>query len=417
MTGAARRHYLDHACTSPPSDGVVAAVRAAAEAYAVPPSDGGGTALALRWLELRDDARGAVARLLGVQPETVTLVENTTQGLGVLADGLDLSPGDNVAIPDCEFLGLTAVWRRREAAGVELRPIPSRQGAVHVDDVARTIDARTRLVALSAVQEVSGVPVDLDAVVDAADSVGALVAVDGIQEAGVIARNLADSGVAAYSAGGHKWLRNPYSLGFLWTSAALRDRLRPSYQGYFALTEPAQGWGTYLADADRDAFDRADLRTDASALETGGTPNWLGAVGLATSIAETLHTGIADIETRARTLADTLRAGLQNLGVATIYTEPGTRSTIVTFQPLADTESTAHLATALAAAGIDVSVRGVAGVAGIRAACHAHNTQADIDALLEVVRASRQTCHRRASVNSDARVDRVPLGEPDGQEG
>jgi selenocysteine lyase/cysteine desulfurase len=41
------------------------------------------------------------------------------------------------------------------------------------------------------------------------------------------------------------------------------------------------------------------------------------------------------------------------------------------------------------AAGVSVSARATAGVAGVRVGCHADNTVADLDALLEVVDACR----------------------------
>ncbi|MGH3425646.1 MAG: aminotransferase class V-fold PLP-dependent enzyme, partial [Nocardioidaceae bacterium] len=224
----------------------------------------------------------------------------------------------------------------------------------------------------------------LDAVVEAAHRVGANVVVDGIQEAGVVARRPAESGIAAYVAGGHKWLRNPYGAGFLWTSEELRDQLRPTYQGYFALESPERSWDAYLADPRRDAFDMATLRRDGSAYETGGTPNWLGAVGLAASIDETLATGIGQVEARARALADQMRAGLAESGVEDVLTPVGSRSPIVTFDPPCGPGSRDDLLDELRHAGVQVSVRGVAGVRGIRAACHGHNTYADVDTLLDV---------------------------------
>ncbi|MGH3094454.1 MAG: aminotransferase class V-fold PLP-dependent enzyme [Streptosporangiales bacterium] len=376
-------HYLDHACASPPSAGVVSAVQAAASRFG-DAGDGSATSQALEWLALCDDARAHVARLLEVGCESVTLVDSTTHGLGILVGGLALEAGDNVVIPDCEFLGLTTVWRHAPARGVELRPVPSRRGTVHLDDLAARLDARTRVVALSAVQEVSGMPVDLDAVAEAAHRVGAHVVVDGIQEAGVIARRPADSGIAAYVAGGHKWLRNPYGAGFLWMSEELREQLRPTYQGYFALESPRSGWNVYLADPGRDAFDMAQLRTDGSAFEISGTPNWLGAVGLAASIDETLTTGIGHVEATARALADRMREGLAESGVEDVLTPVGSPSAIVTFSPPGGRQSRAELLDQLHSAGVHVSVRGVAGIGGIRAACHGHNTHADVDILLEV---------------------------------
>ncbi|HEX5995805.1 MAG TPA: aminotransferase class V-fold PLP-dependent enzyme [Jiangellales bacterium] len=374
-------HYLDHACCSPPSQRTVAAVQQAAAQLSTPGS-GGATGLALDWLAVRDRVRRSVARLLDSTADAITLVDSTTHGLGIVAAGLELRPGDNVVVPDCEFLGLTTVWRRHQHRGVQLRSARSRRGAVALDELAAAVDHRTRVIALSAVQEVSGAPVDLDAVSDIAARAGALVLVDGIQEAGVLRREPDRHGIAAFAAGGHKWLRSPFGLGFLWTSDELRQRLQPAVQGYFALTDPPQGWARLLHERDRTAGSDLPFRHDGGALETGGTPNWLGAVGLGASIDELLATGLDHIEHRALTLADRLREALARLGID-VLTPPGTRSAIVTFD-LDDEQRTSALHQNLHDAGVHQSLRGIAGIGGVRASCHGHNSADDIDALVDL---------------------------------
>ncbi|WP_219419605.1 aminotransferase class V-fold PLP-dependent enzyme [Pseudonocardia nigra] len=376
-------HFLDHVCASPPAARTVEAVREAATTLSVP-GPAGATALALAWLERRDRARRAAARLLAAPPAAVTLVESTTHGLGLVAAGLDLRSGDEVLIPDCEFLGLTALWQGQVRRGVRVRSVPSRGGAVAVPDVAAAVGPCTRAVVCSAVQEVSGAPTDLAGVADVAARVGALVLVDGIQEAGVLRTSPAPAGVDAYAAGGHKWLRNPFGLGLLWTSDRLRDRLRPPWQGYFALPEPAAGWESVLRDRTRTAHDLPGLRADGDALELGGTPNWLGAVGLDVALGDLFTSGADQVERRALRLADRLRAGLVRLGAAPL-TPVGTRSPIVTFGLPGGEPAEQALHDRLRAAGVHVSLRGGAGVGGVRAGCHGHNTDDDVDALLDVV--------------------------------
>lgn len=375
-------HYLDHACFSPPAAETIRAVQAASDSL-TRVGGAGATELALDWMGERARARESVARLLDASPVDVSLVENTTQGLGIVAGGLRLNAGDNVVVADCDFVGIPTVWRAHQRAGVHLRAAPSDGGQVRLDALRQTVDDRTRVICISAIQEVSGWPIDLDGAAEVAETVKAHLVVDGAQEAGVVCRVPSEHGLAAYSAGGHKWLRNPYGLGFLWTSAALREQLQPPYQGYFALHEPPGGWQHHLTDPGTFAHDRLDLSNDGQSLETGGTPNWLGAIGLATATDALHHAGRCRVEQRALHLADTLRAGLQRLEIPSL-TPIGCRSPIVTFT----THPHGHDPQVVAVARrehVEVSIRGGAGVRGIRAACHAHNTEDDVNALLDVV--------------------------------
>jgi selenocysteine lyase/cysteine desulfurase len=389
-------HYLDHACFSPPA---VPTQQAVLEALGKLTSvvDRDATDLALEWLHRRDGARDAVASLLGATPADVTLVESTTHGMGIVAGGLALRPGDNVVVGDCDFIGLPTVWRAQESRGVELRAARSERGRFTLDSIRQVVDARTRVLVFSAVQEVSGVPLDVDGVAEIAASVDAYLLLDGIQEVGVIARAPALHGVHAYASGGHKWLRSPYGLGFLWTSPSLRAALTPPFQGYFALCPPPAGWPEHLSNPENTSVQPLAFRDDASGLELGGTPNWVGAVGLTEAINVLHHAGLAQPERSARDLADGLRGELLERGIEPV-TKVGEASTIVTFS-LAPAVPDAEVVGSARRADIRVSARGSAGAHGIRVGCHGHNTVEDTAALLDVV----DRCLRRGgrSVRQD----------------
>jgi cysteine desulfurase/selenocysteine lyase len=375
-------HYLDHATFSPPAHSTHQAIlRSVTDLTGAAERDA--TGLALEWIGERERARAAVAALLRARASDVSVVESTTHGMGVVAGGLSLAPGDNVVFGDCDFIGLPTVWRTQQRTGVELRAVPSRRGRFHLDAIRDMVSSKTRVLAFSAVQEVSGVPLDVDAVAEIAASVGAFLVLDGIQEAGVIERHPDRHGVHAYASGGHKWLRSPYGAGFLWTAPSLRERLAPPFHGYFALCPPAGGWASHLADATTTSLEPLPFRDDGAALEIGGTPNWVGTLGIAEAVGDLLETGVGVVQSRARRLADALREELIARRVEPA-TEIGSRSTIVTFslEPKVSDEQLRELAEA---ARVRVSVRGSAGVKGVRVSCHGHNTSDDVHALLEVV--------------------------------
>ena len=96
------------------------------------------------------------ARLLGVTEElggasSIAIVPNTTYGLSLVAQGLDWRPGDVVVTTESEFPANLTPWLDLARLGVEVRRVPTRDGAFTAEEVFAACDARTRLVSLSLV--------------------------------------------------------------------------------------------------------------------------------------------------------------------------------------------------------------------------------------------------------------------------
>ena len=381
-----RIHYLDHACLGRPTKQTIAAVSEAARTAAE--SDSPGTRRTMRLLEATEQARKRVARFVHTDPANILLIENTTRGLGLIASSLKLETGDKVLIADVEFMGAAAVWRgisRRR--GVEVIPVRTKGGRVLPDQFAAVADSRTKAIMVSAVQEVSGFRADVEAIQEIASGIGAVLIVDGIQEVGARPLDLTRHPVDAYCAGGHKWLRSPFGLGFLFVHPRLLERLDPPFTGYLALQEPEIGWGRYMELPERTPFDPLPEYRDARRLETGGIPNWIGAVALNQAIREFEEIGAEAVWSRILRLRQRLAEGLADLGVEVLACEPEENernSGIICFGLPGGVEADRRLLAALVRAKIYVSLRYVSGVGGMRVAMHEDNTPGDVDALLEV---------------------------------
>lgn len=383
-------HYLDHASLGRPTKRILGRVRTAVSGLGKFTSSG--TAETLREFEAIEAARMRIAQFIHADPANILLVGNTTQALGIIATALALSHGDNVLIADIEFMGATIVWRgvcRR--LGVELVPVQTREGKLFADDFAAQANSRTRAIVVSSVQEVSGWRTNLQAIRDAAAKSNALVIADGIQEVGARPVDFAALGVDAYCAGGHKWLRSPFGMGFACVGPRLLEILEPVYQGYLALAEPEVGWDRYMESPERTPFDLLTVRRDAERMQTGGYPNWLGATALDAAIEEFQSLGAACVWNRIQKLRSRLVKGLCEMGLEFLGgPEPPDQaiSGIVTFCLSDGILAEKGLLEELKRARVYVSLRYVSGVGGIRVAVHESNAENDLDALLDVTRRS-----------------------------
>src|SRR5256714_1639557 len=97
------------------------------------------------WLKRVDEARRRAARLLNADPLDVAFVKNTSEGIGIVAEGLPWQPGDNVVIAAEEYPANVYPWMNLVGRGVEVRAVPSRGSRLVIDDIRAALDARTRV--------------------------------------------------------------------------------------------------------------------------------------------------------------------------------------------------------------------------------------------------------------------------------
>src|SRR5947209_11906649 len=98
------------------------------------------------WMRRVEGVRGLVGQLLNADPADVAFVKNTSEGIGIVAEGFPWQPGDNVVTAAEEYPANVYPWMNLAERGVELRRVASRGSRIDLDDVCAGLDGRTRLV-------------------------------------------------------------------------------------------------------------------------------------------------------------------------------------------------------------------------------------------------------------------------------
>lgn len=361
--------YLNHAAIAPMPAESVAAMAELARREAVSGE---------RTWQARDDGvqrvRGLAARLLGARGDhEVAFVGNTSEGLSVVAAGLDWRSGDKVVGTEPEFPTNVYPWLALAERGVEYRRIPERPdggGRIDPDEVADAVDARTRVVAVSWVQYASGYRIDLAPLAAACRRHDALLVVDAIQGLGALALDVEAAGIDVCATGSHKWLLGPEGVGILYVSDRVIERLRPIRHGWRSVAG-WRGWGPIDPTPAKGA-----MRFEA------GTLNVYGIHALGASLALLLGLGTGEVERRVLALAAYAARGLAARGFELAAPRrAGEVSGIVAGRPPGGGEEAARLSEALAGRGIVVSPR----QGRLRISPHAYNTAEEIDRLFEVL--------------------------------
>ncbi len=360
--------YLNHAAVAPWPERTRAAVaRFAAE------NQLRGAQHYRQWLEVERRLRGQLRRLINAADEgEIGLLKSTSEGLSVVAHGLDWQPGDTVVTAREEFPSNRVAWQSLAPQGVTTRLV---ELAGRDDPEAALFDAvddSTRLLAISAVQYADGLRMDLERIGAFCRERGLLFCVDAIQQLGALPFDVAAIRADFVVADGHKWLLGPEGLALFYCRAEHLERLRLHQYGWHMLDDHAD-------------YARLDWSPapDATRFECG-SPNMLGIHALSASLSLFEELGMAAVAAaiahHAGRLADVLgrRDDVELLSPV----DPTRRAGIVTFRPRQG-ESQA-LYRALMAADVVCAARG----GGVRLSPHFWHADADIDLALERIAAA-----------------------------
>lgn len=258
------------------------------------------------------ETRAEMASLLGAKPDEIAFTKNTTEGLYIAANGVELKAGDNIVLTDMEHVANIWVWKHWEAKGVEIRYAQNRDGRLPLECFLEKMDARTRVVSTAYVTYGNGYRVNLPALGKVCRERGALLVVDGVQAAGIIAKPLSELGADFIAIGGHKNLFGLTGSGIAWCREALVNELKTP----FVKAPAAPG----SAQAKAHAVSQFDYMRIAHRFE-GGNPNFLGVRVLRRGAQFLKQIGIANIENRVRELTATCIASVKSRGFRTTTPE------------------------------------------------------------------------------------------------
>lgn len=335
-----------------------------------------GTAAWGKWRKRIDETRRSAATLVNASPDEIALVRNTTEGIGLVAEGIDWQPGDNVVVPEGEFPTNLYPWLNLESRGVEVRIVPTVEERLDVAAVESACDARTRVVAVSWVGYATGWRNDLDALVDVAHRRGARLCVDAIQGLGVLPLDVTRTPVDFFAADGHKWLLGPEGAGMLYIRRDRINELRPLGVGWNSVR--------HAGNFSNPAF---DLKPSAARYE-GGSYNKPGFVALGVALDLLLAIGVEAIEARLLEYTDCLVDRLRAAGAEVASDRERTggfdrRSGIVSFT-FAEGDPT-RIRARCQELGVVLNCRRER----LRASPHVYNDDDDLERLIAALRESR----------------------------
>ncbi len=343
--------------------------------------------LSQRATDAFEAARAKIARFINAEKaDEIVFTRNATESINLVAQSWgrkNLGLGDNIVLTELEHHANIVPWQLlRAEKGFEIRVAPiDDTGQIRLDEMAKLIDQRTRMVAAAHMSNALGTILPVREIVRMAREHGALVLLDGCQAAAHKEVDVRALDADFYVFSGHK-LYGPTGIGVLYGKYALLDAM-----------PPYQGGGDMI---DRVTFARTTFKEPPHRFEAG-TPAIVEAVGLAAALDYMSELGPSFIAAHEDDLLSYATDRLSNIDGLTIYGKAADKGAIISF-----TMAGAHahdIATILDQQGVAVRAGhhcahplmerlGVAATA--RASFALYSTYAEVDALVGGIEAVKR---------------------------
>ncbi len=265
--------YLDNAATSQKPQVVIDALAAY---YSLENSNvhRGVHLLSEKATQAYEDARARVQRFLNAaDAREIVFVRGATEGINLVAASYGrkwIEAGDEVIISAIEHHSNIVPWQILcEEKGAVLRVIPvDDAGELLLDEYARLLGARTKLVAVGHISNALGTINPVKRMIEMAHGQGVPVLIDGAQAAPHLRVDVRELDCDFYVFSGHKTL-GPTGIGVLYGKAEWLERM-----------PPYQGGGDMIASV---TFEKTTYNALPYKFEAG-TPHIAGVIGLGVAL-------------------------------------------------------------------------------------------------------------------------------------
>lgn len=236
------------------------------------------------FIKVAEKTKILLAELINSNVDRIAFVDNTTNGLNILAQSIDWKKGDRILLNDIEFPANVYPFLNLKRIGVEVDFVKSENGIVTADQIINSIKPETKLVSVSFVQFLSGYKVDLEKIGNYCRVNSIIFSVDGIQGIGAMRVDVKKCKIDFLSCGTQKWLLGMQGLAFIYVDEEFQKKMIPANVGWLSVEN---AWN--LLDY------KLDLKTSATVFQ-GGTLNTFGIYAFNSSLTLFKDFGFVNVE-------------------------------------------------------------------------------------------------------------------------
>jgi selenocysteine lyase/cysteine desulfurase len=317
------------------------------------------------FLKVVEETKVLLAELINCNVDRTAFIDNTSNGLNIIAQSIEWKKGDRILLNDIEFPANVYPFLNLKRFGVEVDFVKSENGIVTADQIINSIKPETKLVSVSFVQFLSGYKIDLEKIGNYCRANNIIFCVDGIQGVGAMRIDVKKYKIDFLSCGTQKWLLGMQGLAFIYADEEFQKRMIPANVGWLSVEN---AW---------DLLDyKLDLKTSANVFQ-GGTLNSFGIYAFNTSLKLFKEFGFDNVESEVLSNTKYFINKLKSIGLNCVLSDcsKSELAGIITIKP----KNPEVVFETLEKKNIMCSIR----EGFIRFAPHFYNTHHEIDKVVE----------------------------------
>ncbi len=318
------------------------------------------------------NVRKIISKIITCQPDEVVLTQSTTDGINFVANGLSFDSDSNMIIRGMthEHHSNFYPWiKLKDKISIRNLPIDN-NGFFKLDDLQSSIDKNTKLVALShalyntgsilPIEEIGKIVDQVPFFLDSAQTIGCIGEID-------VSKLKCDF----MSFNGSKWLCGPMGTGLFYCNRKSSALLEPKTIG---------GESAIIYDDSKLAFKELPDKFQT------GFRNYVGIVGLESSVNYMLNFGMNNIRDKNKHLSNLLREELSKIENIILYgsDNQNERTSIVSFN-IKGVDSQ-DVVDKLEKQNIILAVREIMDTKIVRASPHFFNTESQILQVIDAIK-------------------------------
>lgn len=265
-----------------------------------------------------EEARKTVQNFIGAKhPHEIIFTKGTTESINFVAQAFlanKLSENDEIIISEMEHHANIVPWQMLKNAQLKIIPVND-NGELELNKLEKLISKHTKLIAISHVSNVLGTINPVESIIKIAHQNNIPVLLDGAQAVPHVSVNVSQLNCDFYAFSSHK-IGGPLGTGVLYINEKWLDQV-----------EPYQYGGDMIETV---SFEKTTFRQSPQKFEAG-TPNIIGAIGLAEAIKFIRKTGFDLIHQYEKTLADYFLEKAQSIASLKFLAKPSQHISLFSF--------------------------------------------------------------------------------------
>ncbi len=187
-------------------------------------------------IERNKSAKEKLGKLLNALPERIAWYDNVSNGLSILANGIEWKEGDRIILNDIEFPSNIYPFLNLQSKGVKIDFAKAVNGIVDFESIEKLVTPQTKLISISAVQFLSGYYANLTLIGEMCSERGIIFCVDAIQAVGVVEIDVVKSKIDFLAGGTQKWLMSSQGLSYIFLTEEIQSRISQKNVGWASVT-------------------------------------------------------------------------------------------------------------------------------------------------------------------------------------